>query len=97
MLRLLLPELRDCTRCVCGAVVDSYGDHVDVCHMLARWRSWRHDLLCDDGVLAPCKLVGIPAYREVPDIVDGTMERPADVWMLGLELEAEPTHTERGV
>jgi hypothetical protein len=94
MLRLPLPELRDCKRCACGAVVDPYGDHADVCHMLARWRSWRHDLLRDEGVLAPCKQVGIPAYREAPDIVDGTKDRPADVWMLGLELEAEPTQSE---
>jgi hypothetical protein len=35
LLRLPLPELRDCTRCTCGAAVDAHGDHADVCYLLA--------------------------------------------------------------
>ena len=94
LLRLPLPELRDCTHCTCGAAVDAFGDHADACYLLAGWRSGRHDKLRDDAVLAPCKQVGIRAYRETPGLVSGTKDRPADAWLLGLELEAEPTLSE---
>jgi hypothetical protein len=93
-LRLPLPELRDCTRCACGSASDPFGDHGDVCIRLAGLRSWRHNQVRDEGVLAPCKQVGLPAYREEPDLVDGTADRPADVLVIGLELEVQATHSE---
>ena len=53
---------------------DPHGDHGDVCIKLAGLRSWRHNQVRDEGVLAPCKQVGLPAYREEPDLVDGTAD-----------------------
>jgi hypothetical protein len=94
-LRLPLPELRDCRRCACGfAPLDQYGDHADSCYKLAGLRTWRHNILRDEGVLAPCKQVGVPAYREEPDLVLDTLDRPADVLIIGLELEVVATHSE---
>ena len=86
-LRLPLPELRDCRRCACGAAVSAHGDHADCCRLLSALRTYRHNELRDAGVLAPCKQVGLPAYREEPHIVDGTADRPADALIIGLELE----------
>ena len=82
-LRLPLPELRDCGRCACGAAVSAHGDHADCCRLLSGLRSYRHNELRDAGVLAPCKQVGLPAYREEPHIVDGTADRPADALIIG--------------
>jgi hypothetical protein len=93
-LRLPLPELRDCGRCACGAAVSAHGDHADCCRLLSGLRSYRHNELRDAGVLAPCKQVGLPAYREEPHIVDGTADRPADALIIGLELEEVPTVSE---
>jgi hypothetical protein len=97
LLQLPLPELRDCRRCACVAVMATmalYCDYADVCFHTASLCSWRHNLLRDDGVLAPCRKVGTPAYREEPAIVDGIRDRPADAWMLGVEPESEPTQSE---
>ena len=64
---------------------------------LAGPRSWRHNLLRDDCVLAPCKQVGNPAYREEPDNADGTRDRLADAWTPGVELEPAPEPTQSEV
>ena len=95
-LRLRLPGLVDGARCACGHKVDAYGDHADVCIRLAATRNFRHNMLRDDAVLAPCKQVGLPATREEPDIIPGTRERPADVLVpFGLELdETAPSDSE---
>jgi hypothetical protein len=54
--------------------------------LLSALRTYRYE--------APCKQVGLPAYREEPHIVDGTADRPADALIIGLELVDVPTVSE---
>ena len=49
-MRLPLPELRDCTRCLCRAAVSALGNHADCCRLLSGLRTYRHNELRDAGV-----------------------------------------------
>ena len=81
--RLPFEELRSgnvCCRC-CHGVVDIYGDHAEACQAHAGKYDWVAHNLVRDAFAACAKEASLLPETEKPALVEGTLERPADVFL----------------
>ena len=79
MRRLLRIPLIGCKgKCACGKALDPYGDHADSCYLLVGMRTRRHNIVNDEGCMAPARQAGLTPTAEEPGLVEDSNGRPAD-------------------
>ena len=65
----------------CHGVVDIYGDHAEACQAHAGKYDWVAHNLVRDAFAACAKEASLLPETEKPALVEGTLERPADVFL----------------
>ena len=82
-MRLQHPELRAGNlRCVCcRQLMDTFGDHAEACQVHASKYDWAAHNRVRDALALCAKEASLLPETEKPDLVEGTQERPADVYL----------------
>ena len=81
--RLPFPQLRaGNVRCVCcGQLMDVFGDHAEACRVHGGKHDWAAHNRVRDALAACAREAGLLPETEKPALVEGTRERPADVYL----------------
>jgi hypothetical protein len=84
LLRLPLKGMSDRSgplRCLCGSLLDSYGDHADSCSNQSGERHKRHTHVNDKAVFAHARQAKLSTSIETTGLVEDTNGRPADTFI----------------
>jgi len=81
--RLPIQELRSGNVCCrrCHRVVDIFGDHAEACQAHAGKYDWFAHNLVRDAFAVCAKEAGLLPETEKPALLEGSLERPADVFL----------------